>query len=337
MRHNKTNRSKKFGRRKFLAVTSVTVTGIGLAVFGGALLAGEAKAGWRKSGANPVLGGSLGTCFDVSVLKEENLYRMWFSWRPKQSIAYTESEDGVHWSEPIIALSPNKFTDWEEDLNRPSVIKQPDGYHMWYTGQARDQSWIGYARSSDGKTWNRSAQQPVLSPDQSWEKGAVMCPGVLWNEQTRLYQMWYSAGEQHEPNAIGYATSTDGLNWSKHPTNPIFLALPQNSWEKHKVTACQVIYYAGWYTMFYIGFADEQRAQIGLARSRDGITAWQRHSSNPILSPGFFNNPWDQAAVYKPSVVLEKERWLLWYNGRRGTVEQIGLAFHDGLDLGFTG
>jgi hypothetical protein len=28
-------------------------------------------------------------------------------------------------------------------------------------------------------------------------------------------------------------------------------------------------------------------------------------------------------------------RWQLWYNGRRGVVEQIGLALHDGEDLGF--
>jgi hypothetical protein len=26
---------------------------------------------------------------------------------------------------------------------------------------------------------------------------------------------------------------------------------------------------------------------------------------------------------------------LLWYNGRRGGVEQIGAAIHDGEDLGF--
>src|SRR6516165_6512451 len=40
----------------------------------------EAAAGWRKYPSNPVLGGSLGTCFDVSVLREDDHYRMWFSW-----------------------------------------------------------------------------------------------------------------------------------------------------------------------------------------------------------------------------------------------------------------
>jgi hypothetical protein len=47
----------------------------------------EMAAGWVKHPKNPVLGGDLGTCFDVSVLKEEGTYRMWFSWRPKKGIA----------------------------------------------------------------------------------------------------------------------------------------------------------------------------------------------------------------------------------------------------------
>ena len=48
----------------------------------------------------PVMGGKYGTCFDISVLKERDTYRMWLSWRPKKSIALVESKDGIHWSEP---------------------------------------------------------------------------------------------------------------------------------------------------------------------------------------------------------------------------------------------
>src|SRR5262245_34381618 len=88
----------------------------------------ETAAGWVKYPNNPVLGGDLGTCFDISVLKEGDIYRMWFSWRPKKSIALVESNDGVHWSKPVIVLGPNDKTDWENDLNRPVVIKNSDRY-----------------------------------------------------------------------------------------------------------------------------------------------------------------------------------------------------------------
>jgi predicted GH43/DUF377 family glycosyl hydrolase len=286
-----------------------------------------------KSKTNPVLGGKLGTCFDVSLLKEKGRFRMWFSWRPRASIALVESKDGVRWGEPVIVLGPDRSTGWEDDINRPVVFRRPDGYHLWYTGQAKGRSSIGYATSPDGKTWKRMSKKPVLSPEKRWEKVALMCPHVLWDDKARLYRMWYSGGEQYEPNAIGHATSPDGLRWTRHADNPVFRPDKKSPWEKDRVTGCQVLHQGGWYVMFYIGFRDEAHAQIGIARSRDGITGWQRHPANPIIRPGPAR--WDHDAVYKPFVLPDGQRWLLWYNGRKGGVEQIGLAIHEGLDLGF--
>jgi len=179
-------------------------------------------AGWRKHEKNPVLGGTLGTCFDVSVLRDGGKYRMWFSWRPKQSVALVESEDGLTWGQPVVVLGPSKASGWEDDVNRPVVLKRGGKYRMWYTGQAKGKSWIGFATSEDGKTWERAGDKPVLSAEQPWEKVAVMCPHVLYDEKEKLYRMWYSGGEQFEPNAIGYATSEDGLKWARHEKNPVF-------------------------------------------------------------------------------------------------------------------
>jgi len=38
---------------------------------------------------------------------------------------------------------------------------------------------------------------------------------------------------------------------------------------------------------------------------------------------------------YKPYAIYDGAKWLLWYNGRHGGLEQIGLALHPGEDLGF--
>ncbi len=86
--------------------------------------------------------------------------------------------------------------------------------------------------------------------------------------------------------------------------------------------------------MFYIGFRDEHRAQIGLARSKDGIANWRRHPANPIIFPG--EETWDADSCYKPFAIYEKanDRWLVWYNGRRQNIEQIGMAIHKGKNLG---
>ena len=85
--------------------------------------------------------------------------------------------------------------------------------------------------------------------------------------------------------------------------------------------------------MFYIGFEGIDKARISAARSRDGVGGWERHRANPLIGAGGAGG-WDCEAAYKPFAVLRGNRWLMYYNGRRGHVEQIGLAFHE-RDLGF--
>ena len=99
------------------------------------------------------------------------------------------------------------------------------------------------------------------------------------------------------------------------------------------MTACQVERQGDGYLMFYIGFRDVNHAQIGVARSKDGITGWQRHPANPIVRPG--HDKWDHDACYKPYAIFDGRKWLLWYNGRHGGLEQIGVVMHEGEDLGF--
>ncbi len=92
-----------------------------------------------------------------------------------------------------------------------------------------------------------------------------------------------------------------------------------------------------WYYVFYAGVGDGGRAHIGLARSKDGLTDWQRHPKNPVISPA--KDAWDHDGCSQPHAFFDEtaDRWMLWYNGHKGGVEQIGLAIHAGEDLGFDG
>lgn len=63
-----------------------------------ALVAGAALAGpWVEHGDKPVLGNKrLGTCFDINVVTNGPApYTMYFSWRPKKSIALVRSDDAL--------------------------------------------------------------------------------------------------------------------------------------------------------------------------------------------------------------------------------------------------
>jgi hypothetical protein len=101
-----------------------------------------------------------------------------------------------------------------------------------------------------------------------------------------------------------------------------------------------MVCHGDWYVMSYAGLPDIQHSQIGMGRPRDGITNWQRHPANPITRPG--KDKFDASACYKRYAIFDSQKWLLSCNGRHGTPEepgegpeQIGLAIHEGEDLGF--
>ena len=300
------------------------------------------RGGWEKR-STPVLGWPkwIGTCWDMSVLKKDGLYQMWFSWRPHQGIGYTTSKDGVNWDVCQLVLGPQENSPYEADeVTRPSVIYKDGQYHMWYSGHIRPYleggvSNVSYACSTDGIHWERPYDKPVMEADQDWEKGSLMGPCVIFDEENNLYKLWYSAGSNHEPDAINYAESKDGIHWVKHE-GPILTSDPANEWEQHKVTGPLVVKHDGWYYMFYIGHMHEERGSIGLARSRNGIDHWEKHPQNPIIAPE--HEGFDSVSVYKPYVMKDEKGWTMWYNGAEfdepiWVYESIGYVRHPGDDL----
>ncbi len=279
----------------------------------------------------PVFGDeSTGTMFDAFVRKQpDGRLRMDVSWRPKESFAVTFSDDGIHWSEPVITLGPDKTSGWEQIVNRNCVLPDPNGHGwlMWYTGQVWDGghgvSKIGIARSDDGIRFERFRRDPVLVPEADFEKESVMNPFVMFEDGK--FRMWYAAGETYEPNTICYAESDDGIRWVKYPGNPIFSCNPDREYEQERIGACDVLKVDGGYLMFYIGYRDIHTACVCAARSKDGITGWERVPENPLVTPT--PGAWDADSCYKPTVVTADDGTCrLWYNGRAGACEYIGYA-----------
>ncbi len=288
---------------------------------------------FKKFAGNPVLGSpALGTCFDVYVTQNDGKYRMDFSWRAKDALAVVFSDDGIHWSDPVVTLPADKNSGWEDKVNRNCVIKIDGKYKMWYTGQARERSYIGLAESDDGINFKKVSELPIMIPEYPYEGESVMNPCVLYEDG--IYKMWYAAGETYEPNVLAYAESSDGINWKKSLINPIFVADKTNLYEQDRVGGCQVIKTDDMgYLMFYIGYENIDKAQICIARSENGITNWERFDGNPIVSPD--EGMWDADACYKPSFLWneKKKQWMLWYNGRSGTNEFVGLVTADGRKI----
>ena len=299
--------------------------------------------GWEKMKGKAHIGGTLGTVFDNSVIKEGDIYKMWYSWRPVCGIAYATSRDGIEWTLPQMVMTKQKDLWWARDeVNRPCVIYKDGTYHMWFIGMVRVHDFetgfsaMGYATSQDGLHWD-IRKEPVMSAELPWEKSTLYCPHVIWDQEQRMYKMWYSGGEQYECDAIGYATSADGIHWKKYGGNPIFTPDPDNFWDMSKVEACYVIEHDDYFYMFYLGFSADRSPSIGLARSKDGITHWERHPDNPIIAGT--DGMWDWLGICKPTVMKTDDGFLMWYNGvnrsgDNGSIkEEMGLAIHKGHNL----
>ena len=282
---------------------------------------------FEKYEGNPIFGDpALGTLFDVYVTKlPEGRLRMDLSTRKNQSLSVSVSGDGIRWTPPVTTLAPNAGSGWEELVNRNCVLKVGDTYKMWYTGQAHGNSYIGFAESADGIVFHRVGDAPVLSPEAPFEGESVMNPCVLF--ENGRYRMWYSAGETYEPNVLCYAESADGIRWEKSPLNPILEKNPACEYEQNRIGGCQVVPHpALGYLIFYIGYRDIHTACVCAAYSADGITDFRRCRGNPLIAPTA--GAWDADACYKPSALYdpEKDLWRLWYNGRAGGTEYIGMA-----------
>lgn len=68
------------------------------------------------------------------------------------------------------------------------------------------------------------AHNPVLSrgPEGAWDQGTIWIGCALHHED--LFHMFYAGGQtMYDTFSIGYATSEDGINWTKHPDNPVFM------------------------------------------------------------------------------------------------------------------
>jgi hypothetical protein len=74
----------------------------------------------------------------------------------------------------------------------------------------------------------------VLSQD--WEAEVLVYPTVVKIDDA--YLMWYGSYDnavRRETTAIGFAASTDGRHWHKHPQNPVLRPDPKRLWESNYV------------------------------------------------------------------------------------------------------
>src|SRR3990172_1775583 len=140
---------------------------------------------------------------------------------------------------------------WDRSVVTPFVLFNSDSnrYEMWYTSfWTFPNAGIGFAYSSDGITWTKNPTSVMTPSVTGWDSLFVGAVCVL--KESGTYKMWYTGWKSttRYPHSIGYATSPDGINWTKHP-NPVLT--PLTGWESGAVGYPSVINVPGGYWMFY--------------------------------------------------------------------------------------
>lgn len=92
---------------------------------------------------------------------------------------------------------------------------------------------IGLATSPDGLTWTKSASNPVLTigAPGTWDSIVLFTGGFVFDTRLGLYVLWYGGQSSGNPDAIGYAYSTDAVTWTKAPFNPVLVGLGSSTLE----------------------------------------------------------------------------------------------------------
>jgi hypothetical protein len=218
------------------------------------------------------------------------------------------------------------------ETSDPWVIKDGDLYKMWYTGQGADTIFrICYATSTDGiHDWLRygAVLSPIRNdPTYSYDSNRVLMPCVIKDivGTDTTYKMWYSSwgiwtGDSNgwQRYRTGYATSPDGLSWTRQGIAMGIDTGLQNVVNSISAQAGRVIKVGGVYKMWV---HDNGNLQIGYSESTDGIN-WNK----PIhaLERGAFGQdtrPVDTCRVYMCSPYYDSEAGVyhLWYTATTTT------------------
>ncbi len=128
----------------------------------GLAVSDDGGATFRRASPGPVLeGGPPGSWDELGVWAPEVLvidgrFHLWFTtgsganpWMPwRASIGHAVSDDGLVWTKdewPVLVPARS----WESaGISRPAVLRDGDGYRLWYTGIDRGEPSIGHARCS---------------------------------------------------------------------------------------------------------------------------------------------------------------------------------------------
>jgi len=251
------------------------------------------------------------------------------------------ADQGAGWKRSGIVLNLGWRGDLDDkNIESPLVVKQADdNYVMFYRGQtyADKLGRVMRAVSSDGVNWEKTGV--VMTPSETYEGNKIDPMAVIYEDG--VYKMWY--GGQDYGGCANYATSADGINWTRYAGNPV-LRKTSGGWDNQGAGGQHTVVRDGdKYLMYYKGYgkSDPGWTFYGLAESADGIH-WMKKGKAVIPDPSlgettFFKNLYafkigDTYAIMH--TMADYLSLFLVTSGDGRTFAHNGMAYQKGLTSG---
>jgi len=208
----------------------------------------------------------------------------------------------------------------------PDVARLGDRYLMYYTISRPGKGIaIGIAESDNLNDWEKVGE---LLPEAGYEKKGIGAPGALVRDG-KLHLFYQTYGNR-EKDAICHAWSTDGINFTRNETNPIFR--PTGDWNCGRAIDADVIEFKGSYLLYCATRDPSYKIQklvvasspVGSGFVRD---SWKQLGSDSILEPELF---WEKKCIEAPSLCEHAGKLYMFYaGGYNNEPQQIGCAVSD--------
>jgi hypothetical protein len=200
--------------------------------------------------------------------------------------AYATSTDGVTWTKQGVVLEPTEA--WENSELCPTcVLWDGSQWVMYYhAGNNTGTRKIGRATSPNltaGGTWTKYASNPIVANGGSGEfDESFVADCKVIRVGASDWRMWYVGRDAGGKGSVGYATSSDGVSWTKQ--GQVLAKGTSGAWDDDQIMAFSVVFTGSVFRAWYMGAkVSVSFAKIGYAQSPDGAT-WTKGTANPVLS-----------------------------------------------------
>ncbi|MBN1755769.1 T9SS type A sorting domain-containing protein [bacterium] len=316
---------------------------------------------WERYDGNPVMSPGELWCWgaltdpDMIALPDGGFYAVYSAAGVDSGSSVTLTRPGAAWSDDgfswIMSEGPVIYNGapgtWDSAaVETPAILHEGDSIIMVYAGDWAHGSGdlaLGLAVSYDGGySYSRRHDGPVFEKDttlpEEWH--SIESPSVLRLGDSLV--MWYSALSITGHVNICRAASIDGINWFRHPANPVMEHGPLNSYDELGAYAATVRQKGDTLYMLYQGWLFDDStywnfdtAYLCLATSIDRGVIWEKYSGNPVMGPGG-PEAWDPHGPVTPTFAFDGDQMIImvWNGGGVSGSGSLGIITHELTTIG---